>query len=540
LTISLDSEKTLVLYGPENAISVIKQFYARVQSVSNLITDPSGPQAIIQIKEYSEVLRSLIDRGVKRRLITEITRDNLQYCKQLASLVELRHLEGVKGNFAVSETEYMATAILYKTEPITQIIYSNAGAVVEQHRYLFDTLWTKAIPAQQKILQIEEGVEADFFEVITDQKEASELLVTLSKSARKEVLFLLPNDKAIIRIERLGVLDTLAEGSERGVRVRVICPITNINSHIVERLRKESKIEFASGDEAQSGILITDSSRFVSAELVDPASESFSEAIGTALYSNSKRTINLLRSFFDSLWNQVELYKRLELQEKLEKEFVNIAAHELRTPVQPILGMTEIIESMSEDTKMIQVAREDLAIIRRNAIRLEQLTSDILDIARIESGSLHLQKENCSLDDIIIQAINDIQNQAVYGNDKQNATIDYQPVDLTIYADKRRLSEVLCNLIDNAIKFTKDGQITISAETKNGETIVSVKDTGTGIDKEIIPRLFSKFATKSERGTGLGLFITKSLVEAHGGKIWAENNKDGKGATFTFTLPLIF
>jgi signal transduction histidine kinase len=529
-----------VLYGPENAISVIKQFYARVQSVSNLITDPSGPQAIIQIKEYSEVLRSLIDRGVKRRLITEITRDNLQYCKQLASLVELRHLEGVKGNFAVSETEYMATAILYKTEPITQIIYSNAGAVVEQHRYLFDTLWTKAIPAQQKILQIEEGVEADFFEVITDQKEASELLVTLSKSARKEVLFLLPNDKAIIRIERLGVLDTLAEGSERGVRVRVICPITNINSHIVERLRKESKIEFASGDEAQSGILITDSSRFVSAELVDPASESFSEAIGTALYSNSKRTINLLRSFFDSLWNQVELYKRLELQEKLEKEFVNIAAHELRTPVQPILGMTEIIESMSEDTKMIQVAREDLAIIRRNAIRLEQLTSDILDIARIESGSLHLQKENCSLDDIIIQAINDIQNQAVYGNDKQNATIDYQPVDLTIYADKRRLSEVLCNLIDNAIKFTKDGQITISAETKNGETIVSVKDTGTGIDKEIIPRLFSKFATKSERGTGLGLFITKSLVEAHGGKIWAENNKDGKGATFTFTLPLIF
>jgi hypothetical protein len=367
LTISLDSEKTLVLYGPENAISVIKQFYARVQNVSNLITDPSGPQAIIQVKEYSEVLESLIDRGVKRRLITEITRDNLQYCKQLASLVELRHLEGVKGNFAVSETEYMATAILYKTEPITQIIYSNAGAVVEQHRYLFDTLWTKAIPAQQKILQIEEGVEADFFEVITDQKEASELLVTLSKSARKEVLFLLPNDKAIIRIERLGVLDTLAEGSERGVRVRVICPITNINSHIVERLRKESKIEFASGDEAQSGILITDSSRFVSAELVDPASESFSEAIGTALYSNSKRTINLLRSFFDSLWNQVELYKRLELQEKLEKEFVNIAAHELRTPVQPILGMTEIIESMSEDTKMIQVAREDLAIIRRNA-----------------------------------------------------------------------------------------------------------------------------------------------------------------------------
>jgi len=564
------AEKTLVLYGPENALKVVKSFYSRVQNVSNLITDTNGPQAIIEVEDYRQILKSLIDRGIKRRLITEITKENLVYCKQLSALVELRHLEGVKGNFAVSETEYMATAILHKTEPVTQVIYSNATAVVEQHNYLFDTLWSKAISAQQKILEIEEGVETDFFKVITDVEEAARLLISLARGAKNEVLFVLPNDRAVIRMERMGVLEILKQKSEAKVKVKVICPISDSNLHIIERLRKESEIAFTSSKEIQSGLLIIDSSQFLSAELVRPDSEDFKQAIGTTLYSNSKRTVNLLRSFFDSLWNQVELYKRLELQERLEKEFVNIAAHELRTPVQPILGMTEILmrlmvdggndakdardandgkdNSDNIDKETIQVTREDLAIIRRNAIRLDQLTSDILDIARIESGLLHLQKETCMLDDIITQAIRDIEDRLTIFDGKSTArklTIDYHPSGLIVNADKVRIAEVLYNLIDNSVKFTKntDGanneQITISAEEKNGEIIVTTKDTGPGIDSEMIPRLFSKFASKSDRGgTGLGLFIARSIVEAHGGRIWGENNSDGRGACFSFALPI--
>ena len=144
-------------------------------------------------------------------------------------------------------------------------------------------------------------------------------------------------------MNKLGVLDRLQEASVHGANVRIICPITDTNSEIIERLRVESKIEFAKGNDGQSGIIIVDSFRFISAELIKPAAEKFSGAIGITLYSNSKRTISLLRSFFDSLWDPAELYERLEHQERMEKEFVNLAAHELRTPVQPLLGMADIL-----------------------------------------------------------------------------------------------------------------------------------------------------------------------------------------------------
>ena len=150
-------------------------------------------------------------------------------------------------------------------------------------------------------------------------------------------------------MKKLGVLDILQKASLRGVTVRVICPDTGANSEIVESLGVKSQIKLVKGTESQSGIMIIDSSRFISAELVNPKSETFSEAIGIALYSNSKRSTSMLRSFFNSLWNQAELYKRLELQEKMEKEFINMAAHEIRTPVQPLLGMSDILMSQFEE-----------------------------------------------------------------------------------------------------------------------------------------------------------------------------------------------
>jgi two-component system, OmpR family, sensor histidine kinase VicK len=114
--------------------------------------------------------------------------------------------------------------------------------------------------------------------------------------------------------------------------------------------------------------------------------------------------------------------------------------------------------------------------------------------------------------------------------------------DIIAEADKVRISQVISNLLSNALKFTKEGVISINSEKKDSQILVSIKDTGTGIDPEIMPRLFSKFATKSQSGTGLGLFISKSIIEAHGGKMWASNNdtnqENGRGALFTFNLPL--
>ena len=104
--------------------------------------------------------------------------------------------------------------------------------------------------------------------------------------------------------------------------------------------------------------------------------------------------------------------------------------------------------------------------------------------------------------------------------------------------DRSRLTQVISNLLNNAVKFTTEGTISIGTEKKDNQVIVSIKDTGSGIEHEILPRLFSKFSAKSFEGTGLGLFISKN-IEAHGGRIWAENNADGKGATFSFSLPTV-
>jgi two-component system sensor histidine kinase VicK len=710
LTSGATNEKTEVFHGEENAMKILLQTMTNVQKEALVCADANSAAFSMGVapikKEYNDFKR----RGVRIRFITEITSQNLEYVKDLINYAEVRHMDTVKGNMAVSETEYIATATLEGAKPITQTIYSNAKPILDQQRYFFENLWIKAIHADQRIreieegiephitkiiespediisrarhvietsnhlsvcsdlgglkmietivsdsikkileksqkgqhkgvrwigtinkddldlvqrflasgmeikhiiytplnfsvtdkefnftisnmtagsvapnvlvsnepsyikqfnslfeklwsqgvnaadriLEIEKGVEPDFFEVINDKNKAAELLLSLSKLAKKEVLFLLPNDIALVRMKKLGVLDSLQKASLQGVNVRVICPVTEVSAEIVERLRVESQIKFAKGNESESGIMLIDSSRFISAELVNPTSETFSEAIGIALYSNSKRSTTMLRSFFNSLWNQAELYKRLELQEKMEKEFINMAAHEIRTPVQPLLGMTDILMSQFEEgeeqqqvrgkknKKEIAVAKEEIEMIARNVKRLERLTSDILDVSRIESNTLKLNEKLIDLNQKIRIVVND-EKSAIPREKELKIIFDQrESAPLFVKGDNSRLFEVLTNLIGNAIKFTDSGGIitvTVEKSAAKNEALVSIKDSGNGIDREILPRLFTKFASKSDKGTGLGLYLSKGIIEAHGGRIWAENNTEGKGATFRFTLPL--
>jgi signal transduction histidine kinase len=231
--------------------------------------------------------------------------------------------------------------------------------------------------------------------------------------------------------------------------------------------------------------------------------------------------------------------EQLKNQEKMQKEFIDIAAHELRTPVQPILGLSEVLQSKEQDEEK----RTLIEIILRNAKRLQRLTQDILDISRIESQSLKLNKEKFNINDLISNVVQDYRNSI---EKDHNITLIYEPkmdINFFVEADWYRITQVISNLLNNAIKFTKEGTISVTLERKKEynqqEVLVSVKDSGTGIHSDILTRLFSKFASDAEKGTGLGLFISKSIVEAHGGRIWGENNIDGKGATFSFTLPLL-
>ncbi|CAN5610705.1 hypothetical protein BH18THE1_BH18THE1_15720 [soil metagenome] len=238
-----------------------------------------------------------------------------------------------------------------------------------------------------------------------------------------------------------------------------------------------------------------------------------------------------------------ETTKKLTYHDKLQKEFIDIAAHEFRTPIQSVLGYSEMIHANLKNFDQY------FDKIIRNAKRLEKLTEDILDVSRIEGNNLQLSKSNFDLNHTIQQLIEDHQKEAADKNVK--VILDFKKnVPTTIYADEARLQQVFNNLLSNAIYFTNNGTVIITAykaqvdtNVKTGEDdeesiVVEMKDTGSGINPEMLPRLFEKFATKSGSGTGLGLYISKSIVDSHGGKIWAYNNKNGIGATFTFTLPI--
>jgi signal transduction histidine kinase len=252
-------------------------------------------------------------------------------------------------------------------------------------------------------------------------------------------------------------------------------------------------------------------------------------------------------------------YNKLKELDKMKDEFINVAAHELRTPIQPIIGLSEVLRSRirnnDRDIGTNAENQEFIDVILRNGQRLEKLVEDVLDVTKMETQSLELHKEHFDLNDLIINIIDDIvaaeAESMVYGlparrKGKHNVKIAYQPRHLPVYADRNRLAQIISNLLDNALKFTSEGHVMITTEMKiddnsnknSAVAIVNVCDSGSGVDPEIMPKLFTKFSSKSFSGTGLGLYICRNIIEAHGGRIWAENNKDGKGATFSFTLPI--
>jgi signal transduction histidine kinase len=257
------------------------------------------------------------------------------------------------------------------------------------------------------------------------------------------------------------------------------------------------------------------------------------------------RTADLKRTkdSLEELNNQLSAAnEQLKVHDKMQREFINIASHEIKTPTQALLGYSEILQRHPEKREQISEA------IFRNANRLQRLTNDILDVTRIESQTLKLKKEQFKLTDLISTIVEDFKNDIQKKG--SNIRLLYEPYNhLLVEADKGRITQVISNLLSNAIKFTNEDSRTIFIDVSTKQqvhnnsldkkVILSIRDNGAGIDRDILPRLFTKFASKSEiGGTGLGLFISKSIVEAHGGEIWAENNLDGKGATFYFSIPV--
>ena len=754
---------TEVLYGADNTTDKLLQVFNKIKSNFDACGDSTAPSVCMGFEPLRNAYLDFKRRGINVRFITEMNASNISYCKELMKISELRHLDGIKGNFGIcDQKEFVAAATIKEQQAVPQLIYSNVKEIIEQQEFIFESFWTRAIPAKQRIREMEDATEPEFYEVISDHEKASQVLVDLAKSVKKEAFFLLPNDKSMVRIDRLGVIDYLIKAAQKDSigSIRIICPISEVNSEIIKKVTENApNIIILNGNNSPYGMYIVDNQRAFRAELNEPEAETFSEAIGfsvystrrntvdffksvfellwnerklnedlkkaateviqnphrilelfinmiklanqeillvlpttnaflredrvgiikllndaamernlivrivtptneiiekriqrilvsegkeveeergellavqeereerkrknfdvrridittspsekiavttvtilvadkkeslviekiddstenfveaagLATYSNSKPTVMSYVSIFEILWNQAELYlhikeahEKLKVQDRMQKEFINVAAHELRTPIQPILGLLGLLRSKKDDINK-QDLNISLNLLMRNAQRLKRLSEDILDVTKIESQSLKLNKELINLNDVILNAIQDSRNQVAKnrGNIKMVYKPDLSGHGIIVEADRNRLNQVIYNLLSNAIKFTEKegGIVSIRTEKKktrdnDDEVIVSVKDSGPGISSEMFPRLFEKFASKSFQGTGLGLFISKNIVEAHGGKIWGENNirnenshianhgedieekGGGRGACFYFTLPI--
>lgn len=497
-------------------------------------------------------------KGTRIRLITEITRDNLSSCKQIMKFAEVRHLEKLVGNFAINDHEYFGQA--QGNAFVSNLIYRDDGGMVEQQKYFFENLWNNAVIQHDKMSSLEVGVDPEEIKVLSDPYEIRKTYLNLINSAVSDISLIIATPNALQRNYKGGIISMLIEASEkRNVNVNLVIPTYEIdlqNEFIdIKSLSKNLNFRIKSivpptkkTHLIKTTFLIVDKKYILIIDVKDDTQENFIEAVGYATYHTSKSRTESYNFIFDTIWRQADLheslreanknllysYQKLEEHDAMEKEFINIAAHELRTPSQSIIGYSELLKNLPERNKQYEAA------ILRNAERLFSLVTNMLNIARIESQTMKLNKIVFDLNVKIQNVIKDISQQTELSNNDK-VKIEFIPIEkVDIIADKEKIFEVFANLVNNAIKFTKQGTITINLkrEDKTNQAIVTVKDSGPGIDPEIIPHLFSKFKTKSEKGLGLGLYISKNIVEAHGGKIEAYNNPNSNGATFIVTLPL--
>lgn len=415
---------------------------------------------------------------------------------------------------------------------------------------------------ENKVSWGEFEVQPEEFKVLSNPVEIRHWYINLINSAKSEISLIIATPNALRRNLSGGMINLLKDAADkREVKIRLIVPAEEDQIHKAEDSFQHIGLMPTSNNfeirtilpmthrtsQIKSTFLIVDKQTSFIIDVKDDTRENLIEAVGFASYYRSGSRAESYSYVFDTIWRQAELYeslaqankslneanKKLELQDAMEKEFINIAAHELRTPAQAIIGYSEMLKSFPDRRQQYEEA------ISRNAVRLYSLVTDMLDVARIESQTLKIERTSFDLNQKIENVIKDIKQQK--SSEYNKVRILFVPdKPITIYADKARIFQVLANLLSNALKFTTEGIIFVRATRNDGtkEAIITITDSGTGIDPEILPHLFSKFKSKSEKGLGLGLYIAKNIVEAHGGEIGAYNNTNGKGATFSVKIPL--
>ena len=515
---------------------------------------------------YQKIMKQKSVNGEHKgiRFVTKVEKHSANMIKRFLDVgVQVKHVDNLPPiDFAVSDKEIVAKVHKVECEisdekhdsgnhetslDVKNVLVSTEQAYIDYFLYTFSELWNNGTNAEERIAYLEQGLEPEFTDVLNDGKKTSLILLELVKSINQEAQILIPNERTLLNLEKIGAIDHILNAAlSKHSKIRLVCPNAEGESDIIKKIKENApEIEIVNGNNSTSVMFIVDNTKFLRAELAKEYSENFVDSIGFTVYSNTRQSVDSFKTFFDLLWREHILNEELKNADKVQKEFINIAAHELRTPIQPILGLSHVMYSEVQDPKQRQL----LEVVVRNANRLKRLTDNILDVTRIESKKLRLNKEEFDISRVALSVVDE------YDKINQNNGIPRVNVSfvgefenseskgMKVQGDQNRITEVISNLIDNSLKYTTEGRINVKTQRLNGEMIVSVSDTGKGIDPLIFPKLFTKFSSTSgpdygDGGTGLGLYISKSIVEAHGGRIWAQNNSDLKGATFSFSLPL--
>ena len=488
--------------------------------------------------DLAERTRSGDHKGI--RFVTSINRrEDTDMAETLLGLgFHVRHASNFPSvSFSIARDETGDTVVIGLWH---NLVVSSAPRYVSHFRSIFEDAWAGGVDGRRRIEEVRSGVAATSVETIGNAEESMKRVTDLIAGEAAEVLMMLPTSRALRRYARAGLFRTIDEAvrKKRKVVVRLLIPSDAGTSPLLEGAMGDAEVEFKRVDESlETGftMLVIDRRHSFIIELKDDSREELNDSLGMTTYTESRSIATSYAAIFATLWKQAEIFEKLQAHQKMQDEFVNIAAHELRSPVQVIVNSVELAKEEGEMGEFGETAV-------RSAMRLQRITQDLLDVQRIERDMLQLRKERFALDDLLANMVKEHELGLQDGKVKMR----YEPMaggeKVVVEADMERTARVVSNLLTNAIEFTEEGTITVRVmrERAGGPRLatVEIRDTGRGIDPTILPVLFSKFASKSKAGTGLGLYIAKGIVDAHGGKIWGRNNPDGTGSTFGFSLPL--
>ena len=529
---------------------------SEVSTGLSIVSSHGGMQ--LTYNSFLELCKKVLEKqrrgeGEGIRWIMRIEKDSINLVKKFLKLgVKIRHVKNLAPiNFAVSRHGLIATIEeMNGGEMIQNALTSNEGSYIKHFSSMFEQLWKEGVDARYRIKDIEEKVGIAEIEIIRNPVDSIARSWDMVRSARKEINILFSSPNALKRHIAMGGVSLLKNASEKQkVKIRMLLPSSDNSDQLIEQTKVNvPKIDIrtvSTSLETKISILLVDSKQCLILELKDDNQNTSYDAVGLSTYSISPTIISSYLAVFESFWRQAELFEKMKEIEILEKDFINIAAHELRNPIQPIIGYSELLYSKIDN----QEQRRLLDEVILNARRLERLARIMLDVTRIENNSLVLTKEIVDIGKVVRDIVESYNRKLVernvesIGQNAKELAVIYDGIkSINATVDKVRITQVICNILDNAVNFSHEGKILVilKKEKQDGQNffIISVKDMGQGIDPEISAKLFTKFASKSDMGTGLGLFISKGVVEAHGGKIWAANNSD-RGSTFSFSLPII-